>query len=286
MGYWDKIKELISLKAEEKKGEEIVFTPEELREMRDPDTAVGRMLNPYDLEEYAKGGARELYYKGLGRPEKSNLSGGPQEKDTVGLTADAYIKDAIKRGIIQPDEDRITQNYKVIDDFKKRKDLEDVIIEHAPTEKFGAWGQYFPGNKTNPSGTINLSNVIHPFYSIDPNKKRTKGNSSSVERILRALENRPYSDEELEDVPISEQKYHQKFMADRHLGTAIHELTHAEDFKNDPEEFKKGHHGHFKDATRYRWENDADSGRIHDIEQATLQRLANMGTKKVRKKDE
>lgn len=274
MSYWNKIKNLLSPTEKEQK-EEIVFTPEELREMQDRDTAVGRLLNPYDVDEYSVGGPRELYYKGLGSPNKSTIEK-QHDEETTNLIADAYVKDAEKKGIIHPDEDRITKNYKIIDDVKKRKNLENVPITFK--DLHSNWGEYWDDSKN-----IYLNTKIAPFYDIDPNRERVKKNAPSLfSRLERLSEGNPFLDEELyEKMPLSEQKKIQKLINDRHLSTSIHELRHAEDYQNHPELAKKNFNGHhFKDANKYYNEDEHDAGRIHDITAAALQRLSNMGKKK------
>lgn len=249
--------------------------------MQDSDTAVGRLLNPYNVGDYSPGGARELYYHGLGSPYKSTpIAKG--EEDSVGLIADAYIKDAEKRGTVHPDEDRIAKNYKIIEDLKKRKNLEHIPIRE-DTFLGDAWGKYIPESKE-----ILIDNSLLPFnYTIDPNRKREKASSFS-ERIQAVLKGNEPGKGNYEQEPLSEQRKKQKLMNDRHLNTTIHELRHAEDYQNYPEE--AGNWAHFKGARSLLNEKDDndgvfydeinDAGKIYDIEQAALQRLANMGKEK------
>jgi hypothetical protein len=275
MSYWDKIKNLLIPKNKEQTPDSTIeFSPEELREMNDPKTAVGRLLNPQALDTYyssTKDGPRELYYKGIESPNRSIYEEN-KEDETVGVIADAYIKDAEKRGIISPDEDRITKNYKIIDDLIKRKGLENTQITHSETP--GAKGEYSPD-----SNAIYIKNEVNPFYSIDPHKKRSKLNL--FDRIQAIAEHRNIPDEDLyEQFPVSQQKKIQKFQADDHLRTMIHELRHAEDYKTNFDESKQGYPAHFRDAKGYRWEDEHDKGKIHDVLAAALQRLSNIGTKK------
>lgn len=267
MDYWDKLKGLFSPDEQEQKTEKIVFTPEELKEMNDPETVVGRLLNPDqqgedDPRQLSYDGPRQLFYK-------------KGQKETVGPTADAYIKDAEKRGIVHPDEDRITKNYKIIEDIKKTKNLEDIPITFNPLHT--KWGEYNRKNKS-----IDLNEKIAPFYAIDPQRQRLKQDAPDLFSLLAGVaQDNPFSNEEIyEKIPLSEQKDKQKLINDRHLTTSIHELRHAEDDKNYPELAKKGFYGHFKDGRRALWENEHDAGAIHDITAAALKRLSNMGKKK------
>jgi hypothetical protein len=248
MSYWDKIKKLVSSTSPEKqKDEEIVFTPEELREMRDPDTLVGRLLNPYDVDKYAYplGGARELYQHGLGTTEKSNKDNSLKDDETTGLIADTYIKDAEKRGVISPDEDRITKNYKIIDDIKKIRGLGDADIVQDTRDFFT---QFAPARHGD----------YHPY----------------AKRILLHPDVDPFD--------VADNKKEQKLNMDRHLADTIHEVMHAEDIESDPEKKPRRYRGHFAKADGRGWFSETPEfrGRIHEIEQAALQRLANMGKKK------
>lgn len=273
MSYWDKIKELLSLssKPEEKEEDEVIFTPEELREMKDPDTAVGRLLNPYETGEYSYGGPRELFYKGKGSAYKSDKYGVNPDLDIVGLSADAYIKDAEKRGIIHPDEDRIAKDFKIIEDIKKRKNLEHIPIKFHSTP--GAWGAYYKKSKS-----IQLDpEKINPFYALGPHNQTLKDNYKSMS-LAEILQNAIEYKDMYEEMPLSEQKKRQKLQNDLHLNTTIHELRHAEERQNEPEH--PDYPGHFKDARIYNFENEDDAGKIYDIQAAALQRLSNIGTKK------
>ena len=276
MSYWDKITGLLKQKKEEKPEEEmseIEFTPDEWREMNDPTTAVGRLLNPqtplrsYMGEEYPRfdSGGIELFKKGRHSPLRS-IEKNKAYEEALAATAEAYLKDAEKRGIVSSSDDRITKNYKIINDLIKQKNLEDVKIKNEYTPD--AYGKF--DEATN---TVKIDPELNnPFEYLDERK----------------LDKRPLKlkdwfsgkkDSELyPKMSMSKQKQIQENKLNKHLNTTIHELRHAEDFKKDPK--NEGHyHGHFLNVPNYFFD-ETSSGKIHDIHVAALQRLSNMGTKK------
>lgn len=267
MSYWDKIKNAIGLNEKKdltEKNKEIVFTPEELREMRSPDTVVGRLLNPvYKSEEFPKGGARELYEQ-VELPKDADYADyfdiNKKRDDAIsGKIADAYIKDAEKRGIVHPDEDRATKNYKIIEDFKKRKGLSNVSIVQEPH----SFRHGFVTDSTEPGR-----------YQPDADRIVMYPHSKTPFDL-----GKPTKDKMYDYFPSEKQ---QKFNADKHLTDTIHEIMHAEDFETDREQAEKGYPSHFKNAGLGTWfaETPEYKGRMYEIEQAALQRLANMGKEK------
>lgn len=280
MSYWERVKSALGVEPEkvEPDAPQIEFTPDELREMRDPTTAVGRMLNPQllDGESPRTSGAAELFYFGkdptaLHRtfldPKKERYN---NYQDAMAATTDAYLKDAEKRGVVSSNDDRITKNYKIINQIKKDKGLENVQI-HESVRSPGAGGSFYPENNT-----ITTSDQINPFHYIDDNALDYDGIG-----LLEAIQNAVSKAKNSTPYPkksISKQKQEQERNLNQHLATIVHELRHAEDHKTDPKR-EQNYAGHFKDAPLFGGGED-DSGKIQDIQAAALQRLMNMGTKR------
>jgi len=282
MSYWSKLKKLLGQKQEgsEEKSPDIEFTPDELREMNDPATAVGRLLNPQrPLTKVEKdplfnwgrlySGAHELVSTGKYSTERS-IEEKNAIKEARAAAAEAYLKDAEKRGIVSSFDDRITKNYKIINDLTQRKNLKDVKFKN---EKLSdAYGEY--ESKDN---AITLDpDKTNPFEYLKKGKL-DKNAVSLAEVIAGALGDKKDS-QIYPEMSTSKQKESQQEKLNNHLITTIHELRHAEDFKKDPEE--KGHYGgHFFETPEYDWD-ETKSGRIHDVQSAALQRFSNMGRKK------
>lgn len=263
MSYWDKIKSTLGIAPEEldSKSSKIEFTPDELREMRDPTTAVGRMLNPQD-GPYSSGVA-EMFYKGSGSPFRS-IEKSDAYKEAEAAASEAYLKDAEKMKVTLPNDDRIAKNYKIINQIKKEKGLENVPI-YESTPMRGAYGK-FNADKN----SVFVDDEINPFEYIDSNREDERSLMEALHAILTG--------KKLPKMPIAKQKQQQKEQLNRHLNTIVHELRHAEDYKKDPEG-ELDYPGHFKDAPVYGWDEHA-SGKIQDIQSAALRRLMNIGTKK------
>lgn len=279
MSYWDKLKTLLGEKEEgsEEKIPNIEFTPDELREMNDPTTAVGRMLNPQLVKDYGQGpealfsGAREMFRKGSGSPDRS-IDPYTALKESQAAIADAYLKDAEKRGIVSSSDDRITKNYKIINDLIEQKNLKDVKFKNEQLPN--GYGEF---DLTDNTITLNSSKT-NPFEYVKEGK--LDYDAVGVKESLTRLLNGEKDSEIYPKLPISKQKEIQNFRLNKHLNTMIHELRHAEDYKNNPEEAKKGYGGHFKNASRLLGEDSNDSGKVQDVQSAALQRLSNMGRKK------
>lgn len=270
MSYWERIKSAFGVKPEKVESDtsQIEFTPSELREMRDPTTAVGRMLNPQGVVKNSNGqhylsGAAEMYYTGSGSPFRS-IKKSDAHKEAEAAASDAYLKDAEKMKVTHPNDDGMTKNYKIINQIIKEKGLEDVSI-HESTPLKGAYGM-FDSDKN----SIFVDDEINPFEYINSNREDTSNLMETLSSILAG--------KKLPKIPIAKQKQQQKEQLNRHLNTIIHELRHAEDYKKDPEH-KFKYPGHFKDAPVYEWDEHA-SGAIQDIQAAALRRFMNMGTKK------
>jgi len=259
MSYWSKLKSFLDNSEEEAmpSSPEIEFSPEELREMRDPTTAVGRLLNP-QYGPYVSG-AGEMFYKGRGSPFRS-IEESDAYKEAEAAASEAYLKDAEKMKVTLPNDDRITKNYKIINQIKKEKGLENVPI-HESTPMLGAYGK-FNADKN----SIFVNNEINPFEYIDSNREDERSLMEALHGILAG--------KKLPKMPIAKQKQQQTEQLNRHLNTIIHELRHAEDYKK---EGKLDYPGHFRGAPVYGWD-EHDSGKIQDIQSAALRRLMNIGT--------
>ena len=282
MSYLSKLKDLLGQKQEEseEKLSDIEFTPDELREMNDPTTAVGRLLNPQrPLTKVEKDplfnwgriypGAYELLKKGRDSTERS-IQPEKAYEEAVAATADAYLKDAEKRGVVSSSDDRITKNYKIINDLIQEKNLKNVKFKNeADLRNYGHFNE-----KTN---TINIDPYKNnPFEYLDDTKIH-HSDDPLVDGIKRMFKQETDS-KNYPKLPISKQKEIQNNQLDKHLNTTIHELRHAEDFKKDPEG-NDDYHGHFSNTPEYEWDENL-SGKVQDIQAAALQRLSNMGRKK------
>jgi len=330
MGYWDQIKNLLGVKEETKSERKIKFSPEELREMNDPTTAVGRLLNPRipattdrhldflgdkpTLRDVLMGNpitprsdqfdgmpllrsedfTRYLQRKQLFRdrdPEDpgeeflyygtgdvfSSIDPYQAANETSEAIADAYRKDAIKRNIISPDDDKITQNNKIVEDIIKTKGLEDTKIKYGSVGP--AEGKYHK-NKNE----ITIGQKYDPFIGLGWPVYNTRGfltyppDSTDPDRF--------YSGKRLNELTELQKKRLEGNKLDHNLATQIHELRHAEDAKKGKEELHRNQH--FNDANvlndghsfhrdgMYLPPNDL-SGHLYDIRAAALQRLSNMG---------
>jgi hypothetical protein len=230
------------------------------------------MLNPQSpLRPWGRSypGAHELFSTGRYSTERSI----PKEKayeEALAATADAYLKDAEKRGIVSSSDDRITKNYKTMNDLIQQKNLKDVKFKSEDTP--GAYGEF---HKRNNTITVD-PDKNNPFEYLKEGKLDTDA-VSFAEEIAGILSNKKDS-EIYPKMSMSKQKEIQEDKLNKHLNTIIHELRHAEDFKKDPEE-KGYYYGHFLDAPQYDWD-ETKSGKIQDIQAAALQRLSNMGRKK------
>lgn len=283
--YWKLIKNLFypESTASNSNPAKIKFSPAELREMNDPTTAVGRLLNPraenlspedvelfqYDLP-YKEGYLAAKKFRGVVpdnytyQPGLEFLQHGkgsilssmdPAEayNETMAATAEAYRSDALKMGIISPDDDKITQNNKIIANIKKTKSLDRVPIEYGYLAN--AYGEY-----SKPRDKITVSDTLEPFNS----------------RLLHNLNASSFGLEgsgDLKRLSETEKRRVLDNALDYNLVTQIHELRHAEDARTPFD--GGGHSGHFIGADPGL--GDVTSGREYDIRKAALQRLVNMG---------
>jgi hypothetical protein len=330
MGYWDRIKNLLGVEEENKSERKIKFSPEELREMNDPTTAVGRLLNPripattdrhldflgdkptlrdvlmrnpitpsYDQfdgmpllnrEDYDRkiqreylfrdrepqDPGKEFLYHGTG-DVFSSIDPYQASNETSEAIADAYRKDAIKRNVISPDDDKITQNNKIVEDIKKTRGLQDTKIKYGST---GSAEAEYDKNKNE----ITISGEYDPFIGLSWPVYNTRGFLTYPPN--RIDPDRFYSGKRLNELTELQKKRLEGNKLDHSLMAQIHELRHAEDAKKSKKE--KYPNQHFNDADALSHYDsldhngaylnaDAVSGRLHDIRAAALQRLSNMG---------
>lgn len=294
MGYWDEIKNFLGAKTEETP--ELELTAEERRRQKDPSTLVGRFLNPkaeqlteeeletfentpdWKLSKYNDDAKRHPYHPELEflKHGKDSLLASPSPlgiDENVQFSekaiADAYRRDAIKRGVISSDEDKITQNNKIIEEIKNSKNLQNVPIRYWPS---GAMGSYLKGE-------ITINDDLEPF--------------GAIQRIKNSYQNESQKKQKIDDI------------LDNNLTTQIHELRHAENARNLLR--NKSKWGHFIDGpsdyygekrTKKEQElkglepltnreqgliglsDDAMSGRLTDLRMAALKELSSMGRRK------
>jgi len=251
--YLSNLKNLLGIK-EDSTSPMTQYSPAELREMSDPSTLVGRLLNTpkSDEMEYKDVASSSMQYPNIAsnKPYRNNEEGisfsrGYPDQDGSRATmafgkelnrsidpdaandearkmiSDSILDRAKKGGYVQSDDPNFVKSLRIINMLRKENNLsEDDAPISFERPKEGKYGEYVPSD----------------------NKVSLYTDPSSL------------SD----------------------LSTIAHELHHVKDFKSDPERARVTP-GHFISSNRMGSESNPESGRVDDIRTEALKRLSQMG---------